>query len=428
MEDKASLEHQIKALTKEVSKFELENTIYRKFLEKKTSINDDDFKRKKKNKIKNLPISLTIDQKVELVNTVNNHYTNEISTNHIKNEKMLDSLRSILEETDIRISEIKCYSFEFKRDVITVNNTKLGDKNNTEKIEKFFNDKANHTDHTIEKLKLKNVTLKVQVNKQEQQISLEESAGESLQYIDFHQLQIENKQNSDTLHERNKELIQLKQSTAKIIQILNDVKLNLIDKCDEQQWLSSEVASKTKAYEKLRKDKLRSTHNMRRHTQSMERLASLLSQSNQGSVSTSTVNMEDTSLISRPCLLEDEHNSGGGHNSDAALGSVDSVKFAETLSISEAPPPPAVIDALEYGDHVDLEADEEGHNSDPSGDGGITLPPIVKSSSDILKELPQVQDFIDQKRVMYELQEGIATWTRKLEIVELAAKNLKIRI
>ena len=59
---------------------------------------------------------------------------------------------------------------------------------------RYFEDKLKARDVLIEKLKLKNSTLKSQEHKIEHQLAVKDDAGDSLHYIDFHQLQIENKQ------------------------------------------------------------------------------------------------------------------------------------------------------------------------------------------------------------------------------------------
>ena len=63
-----------------------------------------------------------------------------------------------------------------------------------EKVVKYFEDELKSKDVIIEKLKLKNNNLKSQAYKIEQQLSAKDDTSDSLHYIDFHQLQIENKQ------------------------------------------------------------------------------------------------------------------------------------------------------------------------------------------------------------------------------------------
>ena len=99
-------------------------------------------------------------------------------------------------------------------------------------------------DAIIEKLRLKNSTLKGQINKIEIILSQKEEVGDALHYIDFHQLQIENKQYVTKIEERNDELLTVKVATGKTIQSLNDLKRKLNEKLDEAEWLKKEVEDK----------------------------------------------------------------------------------------------------------------------------------------------------------------------------------------
>lgn len=242
-----------------------------------------------------------MDQKVEIATIVHDDIINELDNERKNSEKMLDTLRAVIDESEIRINEIKRDAFEFKRDVVMlgspaatslinstndVNNSNNALRNSTsnikktantsikpstpvitappvvnniskdkliqEKLTRFLNDKTTQIDATVEKLKLKNIQLKIQIQKIEIQLSQKEDVGDTLHYIDFHQLQIENKQSIVKIGEKNDELIQLKQSTAKTIQILNDTKIALNDKNDEMLWLTNEIITKEKTLEKLK--------------------------------------------------------------------------------------------------------------------------------------------------------------------------------
>jgi len=113
-----------------------------------------------------------------------------------------------------------------------------------ERVTKYFEDKLNMIDAIIEKLRLKNSTLKGQINKIEIILSQKEEVGDALHYIDFHQLQIENKQYVTKIEERNDELLTVKVATGKTIQSLNDLKRKLNEKLDEAEWLKKEVEDK----------------------------------------------------------------------------------------------------------------------------------------------------------------------------------------
>lgn len=59
--------------------------------------------------------------------------------------------------------------------------------------------------------------------KLESQVNSKEELGDVLHYIDFHQLQIENKQYAAKIEEKNEELLQLKMATGKTVQVQNDI-------------------------------------------------------------------------------------------------------------------------------------------------------------------------------------------------------------
>ena len=70
-----------------------------------------------------------------------------------------------MEEADLRLAEIKKTSYEFERDIVKgAENTRTG-KVVAEKVLRYFDDKLRARDTLIEKLRLKNSTLKVQKKK-----------------------------------------------------------------------------------------------------------------------------------------------------------------------------------------------------------------------------------------------------------------------
>ena len=71
----------------------------------------------------------------------------------------------------------------------------------------------------VEKLKLKNMSIKAQIAKMEMQLQQKEEMGEVLHVIDFDQLKIENQQYLEKIEERNNELLRMKLSTGRTIQV-----------------------------------------------------------------------------------------------------------------------------------------------------------------------------------------------------------------
>jgi hypothetical protein len=86
------------------------------------------------------------------------------------------------------------------------------------------------------------------------QIAQKLEMGDVLHYIDFHQLQIENKQFQAKIEERNNELLELKQTTGSTVQVLNSKKKALTDLLTESEWLKREIRSRSELLGKIKKD------------------------------------------------------------------------------------------------------------------------------------------------------------------------------
>ncbi len=71
----------------------------------------------------------------------------------------------MLEETDVRIAELKKDAYEFKRDIVVgAENFRTG-KTMAERVIRYMEEKLRQKDAVIEKLKLKNATLSTQIAK-----------------------------------------------------------------------------------------------------------------------------------------------------------------------------------------------------------------------------------------------------------------------
>lgn len=201
-----------------------------------------------------MPQKLTMEQKCEIANAEQERLAVEIGDNKKASEKLADTLRAVLEETDIRIAELKKDAYEFKRDIVVgAENMRTG-KTMAEKMTRYMEEKLRQRDSMIEKLRLKNSTIKAQLHKVEAQLKQKEEMGDVLHYIDFHQLQIENKQYQTQIEERNEELLRLKMTTGKTVQTLNMLKQKLNAILTESGWLHREIAARKEQLRKVRDD------------------------------------------------------------------------------------------------------------------------------------------------------------------------------
>lgn len=421
-------------------------------------IKEDDTKKKKKSR-KHVEKRLSNEQKLDIATTVHDHINYDIENERKNSEKMIDTLKAVIEEADMRIHEIKRDAFEFKRDVVMLgnspasfrpdsasytmkpgtanstlrsasaskkgpktddsseaNNIILNDKMTQDKLIKYLNDKETQIDTTMEKLKLKNVTLKNQIYKVEQQLEQKEENNDTLQYIDFHQLQIENKQNVIKIAEKNEELITLKQSTNRTIQILNDLKSALKNKNDEVLWINTEIQTKEKVYSKLKHEQMRSRKSVDVQNMKLEKLLK---------------NLTEMQMMNSVDLASTEIGEGEEYN----------LSLTRTTSVAAAAQGTSTYDNNKdegEWDGMNLESSSvySNHNTTDKGltstaAGGVSMQSskssVTTAASVTINDLPSTQDYILQKKLMYEYQEGIRNMERKLEILELAAKNLNIK-
>jgi hypothetical protein len=250
-EQQEELETAMEEVQRDVDALRLENQLFNRFLTrvKESEVGDaDDKKARRRNKV---PAMLTIDQKLEVVSTELEEVTKDKNESRVASEKLIDTLRAVLEETDIRIAELKKDAYEFKRDIVVgAENVRTG-RTMAEKVVRYMEDKLRQRDAMIEKLRLKNSTLKTAKLKVEQQLRQKEEMGDVLHYIDFHQLQIENKQYVQKIEERNEELLKLKLATGTTVQALNTLKIHLNTLLNEQAWLNKEIKSRTDQLNKL---------------------------------------------------------------------------------------------------------------------------------------------------------------------------------
>ncbi|CEG46387.1 Domain of unknown function DUF4201 [Plasmopara halstedii] len=194
---------------------------------------------------------LTIDQKNDICSMELETAQKELEETKRSSERLIDTLRAVLEETDIRIAELKKDAYEFKRDIVVgAENFRTG-KTIAEKMIRYMEEKLRQKDAMIEKLRLKNATLKSQAQKIDAQLRQKEEMGDAFHYIDFHQLQIENKQYVAKIEERNEELLRLKQTTGSTVQVLNNLKKRLHELLEQSASFQQEIHTRTDLNKKI---------------------------------------------------------------------------------------------------------------------------------------------------------------------------------
>ncbi|XP_011827188.1 PREDICTED: coiled-coil domain-containing protein 113 isoform X2 [Mandrillus leucophaeus] len=167
-----------------------------------------------------------------------------------------DYAQAIIEEAEIRWNEVARAVHEFEKDILKAISKKKGSILATQKVMKYIEDTIRRRDNMKEKLRLKNVSLKVQRKKLLSQLRQKEEVGEALHDVDFQQLKIENAQFLETIEARNQELTQLKLSSGNTLQVLNAYKSKLHKAMEIYINLDKEILLRKELLDKIEKETL----------------------------------------------------------------------------------------------------------------------------------------------------------------------------
>uniref|UniRef100_S4RTK1 Cilia- and flagella-associated protein 263 n=1 Tax=Petromyzon marinus TaxID=7757 RepID=S4RTK1_PETMA len=198
------------------------------------------------------PLRLTAAQKCELAQTELEQLRAELLRTGVEAEQVLDTYKATMEEADIRLTEFRRAQVEFERDILK---TKTGTCKGragagglarlpADKILHYMEDRIRARDTLIEKLRLRNGSLKIQNKKMLLQLQQKEEMGEALHEVDFSQLQIENNQFVEKIDERNQDMLRLKLTAASTLQVLNSYKKKLNLLMEEARAMERDIASR----------------------------------------------------------------------------------------------------------------------------------------------------------------------------------------
>lgn len=206
------------------------------------------------NRGQRLPTNLTLEEKFRIANQEAEALTRDIELTKKTSEQNLDILKALMEETDIRTAEVKRDAYEFRRDIVVgAENPRTG-KTMAEKVLKYMEDKLTQKDMQINKLLMKNQAYKIAIKKAETQLKSKQETGDDLQYIDFHQLQIENQQFVHQIEEATQELQDVKRRSGRTVKILNDMKKKLSSITAEAKFLEDEIKERKAMLKKTEED------------------------------------------------------------------------------------------------------------------------------------------------------------------------------
>ncbi|KAM5126405.1 cilia- and flagella-associated protein 263 [Mantella aurantiaca] len=201
-------------------------------------------------------LSLSVDQKLELVQRELEDSKEEAQRGAENANRILQSFKATMEEAEIRSTEIRKAAYEFERDVekAAMSGKKGGGGVTPEKVLRYMEEKMSARDSLVDKLRLKNAALKIQKKKLQMQLKQKEEMGEVLNEVDFQQLKIENAQFLERIDERNQDLLQLKLTAGETLQVLNSYKKKLQNTTAESTHLSKEISTREDMLQRIEQE------------------------------------------------------------------------------------------------------------------------------------------------------------------------------
>lgn len=211
---------------------------------------------KKKTKARSLSqterlLKLTAEQKCDIASREIEELKAEKHRRTEEHERSSDNYKAAFAEADLRLSELKKRTYEFDREVVKGAVDPRTGYIVGEKVVRYFEDQLKSMDLLVEKLRLKNASLKNKKRKLQMQLKQKEEAGEVRHEVDYEQLKIENKQFNDKCGEKNQELLNLKLKAGKTLQVLNMHKKELQTLCLESTSLDNEIAQRKEMLAKI---------------------------------------------------------------------------------------------------------------------------------------------------------------------------------
>ncbi|XP_074695799.1 cilia- and flagella-associated protein 263 isoform X1 [Strix aluco] len=199
-------------------------------------------------------VGLTVEQKCELVERELTEVKDEIQRMKEDSEQTLQNLEAVIEEADVWWADIKKAISDFEKDIMSTMSSKKGSLTASEKVLRYLEEKNRQRDLLREKLLSKNYLLKDYKKKLEQQLRQKDQMGETLCEVRVQQLQVRNAQYQEKIKEKNEELVQLKLTSQKTIQLLNFYKRKLQDAMETSTSLLKDISQRKELLKKIQRE------------------------------------------------------------------------------------------------------------------------------------------------------------------------------
>jgi hypothetical protein len=184
----------------------------------------------------------------------------------------IDLLMAGIRETEMAIRDAEKESWEFNRDVVVRGENKRTGRIDSAVVTRWMEERKKRLETTLSKLRSKNRDARRQLRQAEKSVEAHEEGSERLRDIDFHQLKIENAQYLAKIKERNSQLLDLKLSTGKTMQMLASKKSRLAELIAQCEQLRTGITRRTGDMERLRRENSRVVVELGKDTVKAEKL------------------------------------------------------------------------------------------------------------------------------------------------------------
>ncbi|XP_029880730.1 coiled-coil domain-containing protein 113 isoform X2 [Aquila chrysaetos chrysaetos] len=172
-------------------------------------------------------VGLTVEQKCELAERELTEMEDEIQRMKEDSEQTLQNLEAVIEEADVWWTDVKKAISDFEKDIISTISSKKGSIIASEKLLRYMEEK----------------------NRQRK-----EQMGETLHEVRLQQLQVRNAQYQEKINEKNQELLHLKLTSGKTVQVLNFYKRKLQDAMETSTSLMKDISQRKELLEKIERE------------------------------------------------------------------------------------------------------------------------------------------------------------------------------
>jgi hypothetical protein len=142
-------------------------------------------------------------------------------------DQLVVDLQARLDDKEFRAMEIADTFKEFKREILAKAEHSRTNKPLSKRVITEFEEAEALKDGELERVRLRNISLRTGLRKVERALKAKEQLAEGLHMIDFEQLKIENQTLNEKIEERNEELGKLKRKKTATVQVLTHIREKL---------------------------------------------------------------------------------------------------------------------------------------------------------------------------------------------------------